>query len=64
MEDYMLSELLAEKCEDQVTAKIEELIHYPSRYPDTFVWYFQKLMGQKKLPFPINKESYAFLNLF
>lgn len=51
LRDYMLSELLSEKYEAEVTAKIEELIAHPSRYPDTFIWYFQKIMGQKKLPF-------------
>ncbi len=51
LRDYMLSELLSNDCEQEVKAKIEELIAHPSRYPDTFIWYFQKIMGQKKLPF-------------
>lgn len=47
----MLFELLAEKEEEQVKEKIEELIAHPARYPDAFLWYFQKVMGQKKVPF-------------
>jgi transcription elongation factor GreA-like protein/transcription elongation GreA/GreB family factor len=50
LRDYMLSELLSEDCEKEVTEKVEELIAHPSRYPNTFIWYFQKIMGQKKLP--------------
>ncbi len=51
LRDYMLSELLAENLEKEVGEKIEELIAHPSRYPDTFIWYFQKVMGQKKTLF-------------
>lgn len=51
LRDYVLSELLAQKDEDVVTAQIEELCKHPANHPDTFLWYFQKAMGQKKLPF-------------
>jgi transcription elongation factor GreA-like protein/transcription elongation GreA/GreB family factor len=51
LRDYMLLELLAEKEEVLVKEKIEQLIANPSAYPDTFLWYFQKVMGQKKIPF-------------
>jgi transcription elongation factor GreA-like protein/transcription elongation GreA/GreB family factor len=51
LRDYMLMELLAEKEEGPVKEKIEELIAHPDRYPDAFLWYFQKVMGQKKVPF-------------
>lgn len=51
LRDYMLSELLSEHCEQEVKAKIENLLLHPSLHPDTFLWYFQKVMGQKKIPF-------------
>lgn len=51
LRDYMLTELLNNECEKEVKEKVEELILHPSRYPDTFIWYFQKIMGNKKLPF-------------
>ncbi len=51
LRDYMLTELLNNECEKEVKEKIEELITHPSRYPDTFIWYFQKIMSNKKLPF-------------
>jgi transcription elongation factor GreA-like protein/transcription elongation GreA/GreB family factor len=51
LRDYVLSELLSAKCESEVKEKLEELANHPSRYPETFIWYFQKLIAQKKLPF-------------
>lgn len=51
LRDYMLVELLGEKEEEKVKEKIEELIAHPSNHPDAFLWYFQKVMGQKKTPF-------------
>ncbi len=52
LRDYMLSELLTAKSEEEIRGKIEELLLHPANYPDTFLWYFQKLMSsQKKLPF-------------
>lgn len=51
LRDYMLFELLGEKQEESVKEKIEELLAHPSRYPDSFLWYFQKVMGQKKIPY-------------
>jgi transcription elongation factor GreA-like protein len=49
--DYLLSELLTSKNEAEVKEKLTLLYTHPESYPDTFLWYFQKTMGQKKLPF-------------
>ncbi len=49
--DYLLSELLNEKQEDQVKERLVELYTYPGKYPETFLWYFQKSISQKKVPF-------------
>jgi transcription elongation factor GreA-like protein/transcription elongation GreA/GreB family factor len=51
LRDYILSELLQEKEEDAVVLKLNELCTNPGKYPDTFLWYFQKSMSQKKVPF-------------
>lgn len=51
LRDYILAELLSAKYENEVKEKLEELADHPSKYPETLIWYFQKLMGQKKLPF-------------
>ena len=47
----MLSELLQGKEEDKVKHRLIELYTYPGKYPETFLWYFQKSIAQKKVPF-------------
>lgn len=49
--DYLLSELLQGKEEEKVKHRLVELYTYPGKYPETFLWYFQKSIGQKKVPF-------------
>jgi transcription elongation factor GreA-like protein/transcription elongation GreA/GreB family factor len=51
LRDYILSELLAVKAEAEVKQKLQELYTYPSRFPDAFMWYFQKLQAQQAIPF-------------
>ncbi|MBM3198447.1 MAG: transcript cleavage factor [Chlamydiae bacterium] len=50
LRDYVLSELLAKE-EAQVVHKLETLLAHPEEHPETFVWFFQKILSQKKLPF-------------
>ena len=50
LRDYILSELLKAKKEDAIINKLEELLTFPSRYPQVFLWYFQKIMKDDKLP--------------
>lgn len=51
LRDYLLTELLSNQEEEAVHHKLEELLNFPGKYPDTFLWYFQKSMSQKKLPY-------------
>lgn len=51
LRDYILTELLSAKEEERVKEKLVELYTYPGKYPETFLWYFQKAMSQKKVPF-------------
>ena len=54
--DYLFSELNTPETEKDLTAKLEELLTHPTRHPDVFVWYFQKVISQKDIPFA-NKEG-------
>ena len=47
LRDYILSELQTAKMDEEINKKIEELYNYPYRYPETFFWYFQKIISQK-----------------
>lgn len=51
LRDYLLSELISAKADQELHAKLDELSAYPARYPEIFLWYFQKIMGQKGAPF-------------
>lgn len=64
LRDYVLTELLSEKEDMDVKAQLEELCAHPAKYPDTFVWYFQKIMAQKKLPFSDKQGKIRFFESF
>ncbi|HEY4487611.1 MAG TPA: transcript cleavage factor, partial [Candidatus Paceibacterota bacterium] len=51
LKDYILGELIKEKPDAELKQKLQELYTFPSRYPDAFMWYFQKLQAQKTIPF-------------
>ncbi|MBI3236715.1 MAG: GreA/GreB family elongation factor [Chlamydiales bacterium] len=51
LRDYLLSELVEAKADAELRTKLEELCAHPGKYPDTFLWYFQKVMGKKETPF-------------
>jgi transcription elongation GreA/GreB family factor len=51
LRDYILGELLNAKAEPEVKKKLEELLAFPDRHPETFLWYFQKAISQPSLPF-------------
>jgi transcription elongation GreA/GreB family factor len=51
LRDYIFGELLQPETEQDLKRKLEDLWVHPSRHADVFVWYFQKIMSQKGLPF-------------
>ncbi len=51
LRDYIFGELSHPETEKDLKRKLEDLWVHPSRYPDVFIWYFQKIMTQKDLPF-------------
>jgi transcription elongation factor GreA-like protein/transcription elongation GreA/GreB family factor len=51
LRDYIFGELLQPETEQDLKRKLEDLWVHPSRHPDVFVWYFQKIISQKGLPF-------------
>ncbi|MDJ0651950.1 MAG: GreA/GreB family elongation factor [Simkaniaceae bacterium] len=50
LRDYILTELLKAKKEEALIKKLDELLSYPRRYPQTLLWYFQKIMKNAELP--------------
>lgn len=50
LRDYVLKELNTEKTRSQLEDQILNLRDHPARYPEAFVWYFQKIMQDDSLP--------------
>ena len=51
LRDYILSELIAAKADVEINQKFQDLFTYPSKYPEAFMWYFQKLQTQEGIPY-------------
>jgi transcription elongation factor GreA-like protein/transcription elongation GreA/GreB family factor len=51
LRDYILSELIAVKADEELKQKFQDLYTHPSKYPEAFMWYFQKLQTQPSIPF-------------
>lgn len=51
LKDYLLTELIASKADVELKQKFQDLYTHPSRYPEAFMWYFQKLQTQATIPF-------------
>ena len=51
LRDYILSELLSVQADAELKQKFQDLYTNPSRHPEAFMWYFQKLQTQNAIPF-------------
>jgi transcription elongation factor GreA-like protein/transcription elongation GreA/GreB family factor len=51
LRDYIFGELFKPETEKELKRKLEDLWVHPGRYPEAFVWYFQKAISEKNLPF-------------
>jgi transcription elongation factor GreA-like protein/transcription elongation GreA/GreB family factor len=64
LRDYLLSELTGPDSLKPLKKKLEELAAHPSRYPDLFLWYFQKAISQPSLPFGDKEGKLRFFESF
>ncbi len=62
--DYIFGELLSPETERELKRKLEDLWVHPSRYPDLFLWYFQKIIAEPKLPFADKEGKCRFFEGF
>jgi transcription elongation factor GreA-like protein/transcription elongation GreA/GreB family factor len=51
LRDYILSELISAEASSELKQKFQNLYTNPARYPEAFMWYFQKIQAQKGIPF-------------
>ncbi len=64
LRDYVLTELLGKESEENVKKLIEQLCVHPSKYPETFVWYFQKIITDDSLPYSDKQGKGRFFESF
>jgi len=62
LKDYMLKELLGNK--DLLSKSIKKLLDLPTEYPETFIWYFQKVIKGGDIPFNDKKNIGLFFENF
>ncbi|MEC7839735.1 MAG: GreA/GreB family elongation factor [Chlamydiota bacterium] len=56
LRDYILKELTSRETKPMLEAKFENLLHHPLKAPETFVWYFQKLLGKGNSDLPFSDK--------
>lgn len=65
LRDYVFKELMSDaSTKEAVKTKISELIHKSTIYPEAFLWYFQKVIGEEDVPFNDKVSSQQFLEAF
>ena len=64
LRELILNELLAAKERANVEKKLEELLKHPTAYPQTVIWYFQKVSLKNDLPFNTNEGRSLFFEAF
>lgn len=61
LRDFILSELLGTEAEEAVKKQLEELCMYPTKHPEAFLWYFQKVIPTLTISLgDIRKQSSLF----
>lgn len=64
LRDYLFGELSAPETEKELKKKLEDLWVHPGRYPEVFLWYFQKVVSQKGILFSDKEGKNRFFEAF
>ncbi len=64
LRDYIFSELDQPETRKDLIRKLEDLLAHPTRHPEVFVWYFQKVIGQADIPFADKEGKNRFFEGF
>lgn len=60
LRDYLIKELSSNETQDILRAKLSELLNEPTKYPEAFIWYFQKVIQDESLPYGDKEGQCAF----
>ena len=64
LRDFVLRELNHEETLYLLHEKVTELLNQPLSHPDIFVWYFQKVVSSKEIPYGNKEGQLAFMEAF
>lgn len=64
LRDYIFTELYLPETEKDLRRRLEDLWVHPSRYPDVFIWYFQKIISHPDIPFGDKEGKVRFFEAF
>ncbi len=64
LKDYLLKELQKQPNQDTLEQKLTELRDSPTKEPETFIWYFQKVMNGEEIPLSDRENQYKFFESF
>ncbi len=62
--DYLITELISAGESPELNKKLEDLMIYPGRHPELFLWYFQKIMSTPNIPFSDKEGKNRFFEGF
>lgn len=61
LRDFVFDQLIESEAKPDVIQLLEDLLHSPAKYPEVFVWYFQKIMAKSSIPFGDQEGKRKFL---
>ncbi|MBS0615240.1 MAG: GreA/GreB family elongation factor [Verrucomicrobia bacterium] len=64
LRDYLFTELLSTETLPDLKRKLEDLWVHPARFPELFIWYFQKITSDPKAPYADKEGKCRFLEGF
>lgn len=64
LKDYLFKELQDEQSAPQLLKTLEKIILRPEKYPDLFMWYFQKVAEGKNVPLAGVEDRYCLFEQF
>lgn len=57
LRDYILKELNQGDTRKRLEEFFKDLLHHPKKYPETFVWYFQKIFNEEETDIPYHNKA-------
>ncbi len=64
LRDYLLKELNQGDSQKDLIKALTDLYNHPSKNPELFVWYFQKILGDEDIPFADKRGRCLFFEAF